>query len=482
MLDIKTQVLKITWPKQEPPAHLPNFESLARRYRFRLLGKACSDLGINSLLLAHHEDDQAETIMMRLTYGHGLKGLLGIRNPAGMPECYGLHGVHESGGLDSTLGRDTDQRDRISTSTACRSSRSGHQLPIETGGIQVYRPFLSFSKPRLIVTCLTEKIEWFEDHTNKDPTITVRNAVRHIYNNHSMPAALTKPAILALSARVNDRAAHRSEVVKSWLAKCKITGFETRAGTVRVRFADLNQFRESEPVWSPTDAGQIAAELLRQIILLVTPQEHVDITSLHGAVQYIFPELCQHSNQPLDATAFTTSGVYFKAIQTSSFEIQPYPFDNQKCEWLISRQPYTSGTLPKLQLDVPTIEDSWSPWHLYDGRYWIRVKNLSTVPLLIQPLKREQLSEFRASLKKVDRAGLQQLLKEKAPGNVRWTLPAIVKREEDGKETVVALPSLDLSVNGSESLGRWEIRYKKIYTADLSLGEGWLESLGAESA
>jgi len=104
VLDIKTQVLKITWPKQEPPAHLPNFESLARRYRFRLLGKACSDLGINSLLLAHHEDDQAETIMMRLTYGHGLKGLLGIRNPAGMPECYGLHGVHESGGLDSTLG------------------------------------------------------------------------------------------------------------------------------------------------------------------------------------------------------------------------------------------------------------------------------------------------------------------------------------------------------------------------------------------
>jgi hypothetical protein len=39
-------------------------------------------------------------------------------------------------------------------------------------------------------------------------------------------------------------------------------------------------------------------------------------------------------------------------------------------------------------------------------------------------------------------------------------LPAIVRKEEDEKERLIALPSLDLSI--SECMVRWEIRYKKV--------------------
>jgi hypothetical protein len=80
----------------------------------------------------------------------------------------------------------------------------------------------------------------------------------------------------------------------------------------------------------------------------------------------------------------------------------------------------------------------------------------------MQPFRQEQLADFRASLKKPDGALLTGGLRRKAPGNIRWTLPTIMREEEDGKETLIALPSLGLSIPGS--MLRWEMRYKKIST------------------
>jgi tRNA(Ile)-lysidine synthase TilS/MesJ len=465
IIDIETQILKIKWPRLGDPASLPNFESLARKYRFRLLGRACSDLGIDSLFLGHHEDDQAETILMRLANGQGTRGLVGIKSPAGIPECYGIHGVYESGGYDNTLEGNIDQWKR-SVPAAFSWSRSNYstatQLPIESGGIQIYRPFLNFSKARLIATCIAENMEWYEDHSNIEPATTMRNAIRHIYANHSVPAALTKPALLALSAKLNGQQADRSDIMKSWLAKCKITRFETRIGTVKVHFADLNQFRGPGIVWPPPDAGLIAAELLREVIQLVTPRDHVGLSSLHSAVQHIFPEISNQGERMPQSTAFTASEVYFQPVLATPSRGPSPKATKQKTEWILSRQPYMSRRLPKLQFAVLAIPGSWSPWHLYDGRYWIRVQNRSTGSLFMQPFRQEQLADFRASLKKPDGALLKEGLRRKAPGNIRWTLPTIMREEEDGKETLIALPSLGLSIPGS--MLRWEMRYKKIST------------------
>jgi tRNA(Ile)-lysidine synthase len=466
ILDIKTQILKIKWPEQGSLADLPNFESLARKYRFRLLGRACRDLGVNSLLLAHHEDDQAETILMRLALGQGANGLTGMKNPAGIPECYGIHGVHESGGYDGEhRGNSTSSPYSLPGS----NSPSQRQLPIETGGIQVYRPFLHFTKSRLIATCLAENIEWFEDHTNKEPTTTMRNAVRHMYSNHLMPAALSKPALLALSERLNDTAARRSHIVQSWLTKCKITRFETSTGIVNVQFTNLNDSWEPENARPSMGACWIAAHMLREIIMLVTHREHVELSSLHSAVQQIFPEICQHGGGIRQPIAFTASGVYFQPVPTTLRERETPNFIYEKPVWILSRQPYTPNSLAGIQIDVRAIGNSWSQWYFYDGRYWIRVQNLGTSPLLLKPFNREQLAEFRAALDRVDDERAAELrlrwqLKNKAPGKVRYTLPAILK-SEGGKETIIALPSLDLSIPGC--MVRWEIRYKKITSQTL---------------
>ena len=297
--DIPTQLLKIDWAGCERPGDLPNFESLARKHRFQALGKACRNLGINSLLLAHHEDDQAETVMMRLISGHRLPGLVGMRPSSEIPECHGIHDVHESGGVD------------ISTKDGCRKRSRAHPPVPESGGVRVYRPLLQFSKERLIATCKAERMDWFEDHTNKDPTITLRNALRHMYSSHNLPSALSKPALLNLSRKSEMKRNAMLEVTNSWLAESAVERFDTRAGTVIIRFVDLSKL-EAFPFSRPqTDNRYIAALLLRRIIMLVSPEEQVNLPSLYGAVERVFPELF-HSNGPQPpTTTFTVAGVQF---------------------------------------------------------------------------------------------------------------------------------------------------------------------------
>jgi tRNA(Ile)-lysidine synthase len=59
-----------------------NIQSGARALRYRLLAGWAEAEGVRWLLTAHHQDDQAETLLMRLQRGAGLAGLAGIRATA----------------------------------------------------------------------------------------------------------------------------------------------------------------------------------------------------------------------------------------------------------------------------------------------------------------------------------------------------------------------------------------------------------------
>ena len=56
-----------------------NLQSAARRTRYALLEAWRAEHSLDWLLTAHHADDQAETLLMRLDRGSGVAGLAGVR-------------------------------------------------------------------------------------------------------------------------------------------------------------------------------------------------------------------------------------------------------------------------------------------------------------------------------------------------------------------------------------------------------------------
>jgi tRNA(Ile)-lysidine synthase len=66
----------LCWEGDKPRG---NIQAAARTARYRLMGDWCAGHGVALLVTAHHADDQAETLLMRLQRGSGSAGLAGIR-------------------------------------------------------------------------------------------------------------------------------------------------------------------------------------------------------------------------------------------------------------------------------------------------------------------------------------------------------------------------------------------------------------------
>ncbi|KAJ1325099.1 tRNA(Ile)-lysidine synthase [Microdochium nivale] len=412
---LKPIISTIRWKRELrilPPVGHPNVETLARRMRYRHLGLECAYHRIGSLLVAHHADDQYETVLMRMLAGHSSRGLRGIRPAGEIPECEGLYGAFRSGWLDDRLrptpffNHHNAEKDRFNlrkrmsslmsdelASAPPESSSGAHDemlwnlyhgeidtgtgigtgtlessaIEVEDGGIMVYRPLLEFSKARLIATCLENDISWHEDATNADATLTTRNAIRAMSRQHKLPRALSLPAILALSRRCSDK--HQALEAEAARAACQVTfqDFNSQAGTLLVQFP-TQKFRllpwqhrsELRHRARLVRCREVAGLVLKHVMAVVSPEHNgPPVTSLQNAINTIFPALSLGSIKDPAAPAlrpFNLNGVLFRPVRHTSLYVSSKAasrgaaLPDDSYSWYLTREPFPSPVSKPLPL------------------------------------------------------------------------------------------------------------------------------------
>ena len=117
-----------------------SIEMAARELRYRWFAQVAAQEGCKAIAVAHHQNDQAETILLNLKRGAGIRGLCGMRAKSANPQ----------GGI-----------------------------------VPIIRPLLCTTRD-YIEHYLRDirQLEWIEDSTNSDTKIK-RNAVREQLNNYS---------------------------------------------------------------------------------------------------------------------------------------------------------------------------------------------------------------------------------------------------------------------------------------------------------
>ncbi|KAL9622706.1 MAG: hypothetical protein Q9160_003016 [Pyrenula sp. 1 TL-2023] len=298
-LGIVSSILPVRWPPNTAPSKLPNFETQARDARRELWQHVCHSQGIKSLFLAHHRDDQAETILFRVLRNTkvgtwGLRGMVANSNLV----ADNLMGVRSNEVVLSD--NPTPIRDIIfSSSSGVQQQQHGNnqglsvyddlegQIMISQGLTRLYRPFLLFPKARLISTCQSNNIPFNTDPTNFDQTLTSRNAIRNLFSNFALPRALRKDSMIALGEKAATQKAALKEKTTTLLSETRILFFDLRSSTVRLQFPSA-----SLSIWSSIDL-RTAAYYLRELLRIISPihASRIKVSQIFPSAEALFPHV-----------------------------------------------------------------------------------------------------------------------------------------------------------------------------------------------
>ena len=116
-----------------------SIEMAARELRYRWFGDLCQEHGYKAVVVAHHADDNAETMVLNMVRGAGLKGLSGMKPVSPLP-----------------LSRHCEERSDVA----------------------ILRPLLTFTRKQIEGHAFAWKVPYREDKTNAS-TEYRRNSIRH---------------------------------------------------------------------------------------------------------------------------------------------------------------------------------------------------------------------------------------------------------------------------------------------------------------
>ena len=134
-----------------------SIEMAARDLRYRWFGELCHEYGYKAVVVAHHADDNAETMVLNMVRGAGLKGLSGMKPVSPLPlSCH----CEERSPL-----RHCEERSPL---RHCE----------ERSDVAILRPLLTFTRKQIEGHAFAWKVPYREDKTNAS-TEYRRNSIRH---------------------------------------------------------------------------------------------------------------------------------------------------------------------------------------------------------------------------------------------------------------------------------------------------------------
>lgn len=124
--------------EQYASSHSVSIEMAARELRYDWFASLCKDNGYYGVAVAHNANDNAETLILNLLRGTGLRGITGMQVESVVPVT----------------------RDELS-------------------GVRLLRPMLSFSRKQIEEYVAANSLEYHDDRTNAE-TVYKRNRIRHL--------------------------------------------------------------------------------------------------------------------------------------------------------------------------------------------------------------------------------------------------------------------------------------------------------------
>lgn len=124
--------------EQYASSHNVSIEMAARELRYDWFASLCRDNGYYGVAVAHNANDNAETLILNLLRGTGLRGITGMQTESVVPVT----------------------RDELS-------------------GVRLLRPMLSFSREQIEEYVAANSLEYHDDRTNAE-TVYKRNRIRHL--------------------------------------------------------------------------------------------------------------------------------------------------------------------------------------------------------------------------------------------------------------------------------------------------------------
>lgn len=247
----------VRWRSDKPTTGV---QEAAREARYRLLAEAARRGGAGHITTAHTLDDQAETVLLRLSRGSGIAGLSAMARlsplPASAPSP--LVGEGQAGGVSLSAGQTPTRR------AACVD-------PPQKGGgkgeLTLVRPLLGISKARLVATLQAAGIPSAEDPSNRDPRFT-RPRLRQMAPGLAAEG-LDAGTLAQLAAR-----ARRANAAIEWLADDIVSGLPAGwLSETHARFP-LEQFLR----WP----DEVALRLLREAIARFGNEGPVELAKLEA--------------------------------------------------------------------------------------------------------------------------------------------------------------------------------------------------------